>query len=569
MKHFITCLLLLFLGINCQAQTLQLKIKGTSTLETKILDSLTYATIHPNLKSIENETFSVLEKLSKLGYMERQLTSITKTNDSSFIADLKLGNQTKYIHIYIGTNPAYKKLNLFDQKTDTIKIAYPQIETFLNHSLNKLEKKGYAFTKLKLVNIHKQNNLIFAQLQFESEEQRRINNITIKQQDSKNKFTIPKGYLKQINRKYNNKIYNQEIVGQINTDFTKTTFATPIKYPEILFTKDSTKIFVYLAKKNSNTFDGFIGFNNNSSSKIAFNGYLDLKLENLLLSGERFSIYWKSDDNRQKTFKSSIEIPYLLNTPLALKTQIEIFKQDSTFQNTKTNIDLGLYINYNNRFYIGFQSTASSDIQNTNTNSLSDFKNYFYTANYEYLLQDNNNFIFPQKIGFQLKTGVGKRSTNSNNTTNTPNNQFYIKSSSFYNLTFNKKNSIFFQNETYYLNSTKYKINETYRFGGLNSIRGFNENSIQASAMTAILTEFRYLISPNLYINSILDFGLFKDPFNTLQDNKTINLLGTGLGIGTITKGGLLKLSIANGTRGKEEFKFYNTIIHLSYNVKF
>jgi 1,2-phenylacetyl-CoA epoxidase PaaB subunit len=39
------------------------------------------------------------------------------------------------------------------------------------------------------------------------------------------------------------------------------------KYPETLFTKDSTKVYVYLEKQNSNNFDGFIGFNNNENQK--------------------------------------------------------------------------------------------------------------------------------------------------------------------------------------------------------------------------------------------------------------------------------------------------------------
>ena len=569
MKHLATCLFLILLGIHCQAQKLQLKLEGNSILETNILDSISYPKVHLDVKSIETETNSILEKLSKLGYLERKLIALNKINDTSFVGELNLGPRTQFIYLYIGTKIMYPKLNLFNQKTDTLKINYQEIESFLKQNLLLLEKQGFAFSNLKLKNIHKKNNLLYAELQLEYENKRRINKIIIKQSEDKNNGVIPKGYLKQINRKYKNKIYNQEIVNQINSEFTKIPFATPTKYPETLFTKDSTKIFVYLTKKKSNNFDGFIGFNNNASSKITLNGYLDLQLENIIQSGEQFSLYWKSDDNQQKTFKSSIEIPYLLKTPLVLKTQIEIFKQDSTFQNTKTNIDLGYYINYNNRIYLGFQSTASNNIQNTNTNSLIDFKNTFYTFKYEYTLFDNRNLIFPQKIAFGLKTGVGKRNSTSTNPNEFVNNQFYINSTSNYNFTFTKKTSIFIQNETYYLKSSSYKINELYRFGGLNSVRGFNENSFQASSMSAFLTEFRYLIAPNLYINSILDISLYKDPFSAKQTNKTSNLLGTGIGIGAITKGGLLKLSLANGTRGNEEFKFYNTFIHLSYNVKF
>ncbi|WP_232758726.1 hypothetical protein [Flavobacterium sp. ALD4] len=46
-----------------------------------------------------------------------------------------------------------------------------------------------------------------------------------------------------------------------------------------------------MEKRKSNTFDGFIGFNNNENKKITFNGYLDVTLENTLQVGEQFSLY--------------------------------------------------------------------------------------------------------------------------------------------------------------------------------------------------------------------------------------------------------------------------------------
>ena len=45
----------------------------------------------------------------------------------------------------------------------------------------------------------------------------------------------------------------------------------------------------------------------------------------------------------------------------------------------------------------------------------------------------------------------------------------------------NYKNSIYLKNSTQLLNSENYLTNELFRFGGINSIRGFNENSIDAS----------------------------------------------------------------------------------------
>jgi hypothetical protein len=85
-----------------------------------------------------------------------------------------------------------------------------------------------------------------------------------------------------------------------------------IKYPEILFTEDSTKVYVY--QKKSNTLTGSLD-SVIMKIKDSFNGYLDLTLENSLHVGEQFSL-WKTDGNKQRTFKTALELPYLFKTQL-------------------------------------------------------------------------------------------------------------------------------------------------------------------------------------------------------------------------------------------------------------
>jgi hypothetical protein len=166
---------------------------------------------------------------------------------------------------------------------------------------------------------------------------------------------FPKGYLTQMNHKYRNKIFNQKLLTEIHADFEKYSFVTQIKYPEILFTKDTTKVYVYLQKTKTNTFDGFTGFNNDNK-KITFNGYFNLNLQNLLKAGEQFSLYWKSDGSQQKTFRTTLEVPYIFKSPLGLRAELNIFKEDSTFQNTKTIADLSYYVKYDTRIYLGYQA---------------------------------------------------------------------------------------------------------------------------------------------------------------------------------------------------------------------
>jgi hypothetical protein len=505
------------------------------------------------------------ERLSKIGYIENQILENTRINDSAYEAKFSLGERIKRIHIYIGINPELKNGITLEKNKDTLVLPYTEIESFLNNTLQKLEQNGFAFAKLKLTNIKKKTNSLYADLQFESGQQRQLNEIVVQYNESNTKNSFPAGHLKQMNRKYKNSTFNQDIVRKIQDDFTKFSFVNQIKSPEILFTKDTTKVYVYLEKRKSNTFDGFIGFANNESSKLVFNGYLDLTLENTIKAGEQFSLYWKSDGNNQKTFKASLDLPYLFKTPIGLKAQIHIFKQDSIFQNTKTSIDLGYFIDYKTRIYLGYQSTESSDIQNTNNSIISDYTNSFLSTNLEYSKLDSTNATFPKKMNISIQMGLGNRETTDTIETAGTSKQTYITINAMYNFYFNPKNGININYQNYFLKSDSYIINELYRFGGVKSIRGFAENSLQANFMTAVITEYRYVISPDLYLHSILDYGYYKDESSDYESN----LLGLGLGIGLRTKNGNLKLNLSNGTTKSEKIQFSNTIINLNYNIEF
>ena len=534
-----------------------------------MIDSLQYISKHDNLKTLTDEINKVSKKLLKIGFIENTVVSTDREGESNYTSKISLGIRVKYIHMHIGAITELKQILETGTKSDTLIIPYQETEAFLNTSLQKLEQKGFSLAKLKLNNIQNKNGVIFADLIFQTDKQRILNSIVIKTAENERKTNFPAGYLKQINKKYLNKTFNKEILKKINTDFEKFGFVKQIKYPEILFTKDTTIAYVYLEKRKSNVFDGFIGFSNNDNKNITFNGYLDITLENVLHTGELFSLYWKNDGNKQKAFRSSLELPYLFKSPIGLKAQINIFKQDSTFQNTKTAIDLGYLINYNTRIYLGYQTTESSDIQNSNSTQVSDYKNSFVTLNFDYTKNDNTSSFFTKKSAISINLGFGKRDQNTQPEQQGVNNQFYIDLMAMHNFYLNKKNSINIKTQNYYLKSEKYIINELFRFGGINSIRGFEENSLQANFLSTILTEYRYAISPSLYLHSILDYGIFQDKTKTQRNVEKENLFSLGLGLGLQTKNGLLKLAFANGTNNNINLTFYNTIINISYNVKF
>jgi hemolysin activation/secretion protein len=104
-----------------------------------------------------------------------------------------------------------------------------------------------------------------------------------------------------------------------------------------------------------------------------------------------------------------------------------------------------------------------------------------------------------------------------------------------------------------------------HRFGGINSIRGFNENSLQANLFTSLLTEYRYVLTPGIYAHTIIDYGYFQDK---TSDNSG-SLLGLGFGFGLLTKTGLFNIVYANGSTKDQAIKLSNSIVHISFKTNF
>lgn len=547
---FILSFLTFFICQTILAQNSYLQIKGSDEIENKTIDSIAYVKKHANTKSLIDEVNSFSDKLLKNGYLASKHEEAVKVNDSTFLFNYTIGSKNKFIQIYIGES--FELLNL---KSDSLKIALSETENFMNTALLLLEKKGYSLARLQLVNFKKENNKLSADLSLAAEKIRTLDDIIINGYDK-----FPAGHKKQIKRLYRKKVFNQDNLKKIHADFGKFRFVNSLKYPEILFTKDSTKVYVYLEKAKPNTFDGFVGFSNDENKKLIVNGYLDLQLQNILNGGEKIALYWKSDGKNQKTFNGAIEIPYLFKSPLGLKAQLNIFKQDSLFQNTQTAIDLGYYFNYNTKVFLGYQSAESSDIQNTNSSTISDYKNSFVTTHLDFSVYNPDDYLFPDKTQIYCKLGTGKRDLELSSSS-----QFFGLLNLSHNFYLNKKNIVNLRSLNYYLNSDSYIINELHRFGGINSIRGFNENSLQGNTFTSILTEYRYVANANVYIHSIIDYGYYQDK----SSNTTNSLVGLGFGFGLLTKNGLFNLVYANGSTKEQAIKLSNSIVHISFKARF
>lgn len=547
-------LLFILASLLSNGQKWQLNMEGDTPTDCQLLLNFSYQNTFDSEKELEKYTQQFLTTLHQAGFTAAFYQSIQKISPTSYTYYIHFGNAIRYLYIKDYNSMASATFDFISKEQI---IPFSNSEHYFNQIIQNFEKSGYAFAKIQLTQLQVQQDTLYATLTYEPGVKRNVNEIVINGYDK-----FPESHKKELERLFRNKTLNQASIEKLHKTLNQFRFIRSVKYPEILFTKDASQIYTYVEKVKANTFDGYIGFTNNEKGKLIFNGYLDGSLSNALNNGEKINVYWKSNGQAQRTFNLLWEQPYIFKSPFALKAQLNIFKQDSTFQNTQTNFDLGYCLSFNSRIYLGYQSAESSDIKNVNTSNLKDFKNNFLTAHWNWNVKNDQEdaALFPDRTFINFKIGTGKRKTSA--ITNT---QFLAQLDIQHHFYINSRNSIQLKNQSFLLQSEQYLTNELFRFGGINSIRGFNENTLQANFITALCSEYRYILSNNLYLHSVFDYGYFQD--KTTQSSG--KLLGLGFGFGLLNKNGLLSFVYANGSSENQKIKLRNSIIQISLKTHF
>ncbi len=544
-----------------EAQNLHLSIEAEKPISGGLLDSLNTQFGFKDYLSLKREVDTFHFKLEQIGYIENELQSLQKKNDSSYVAIFFFGKKYNSIKVFYSKKDFDKKelLQITSEITDDYFILpFEEIESSLQ-KLNTLKTdKGNVFAKLRLEKIKKENNTsLSAHLILEGGPKRTIDGIVIKGYEK-----FPKSFLKYYAGIKTGIIFNQKKIVTKSELLNTLGFVSNIKPPEALFKKDSTTVYFYLKKQNNNLFDGILGFaTDEETQKLKFNGYLNLELNNNLNFGEQFILNYKADGNDQQNFRVKANLPFLFRTPFGLGLELKIFKRDSTFVTTEQQVRITYQINTSSNSYIGYKSYDSSNLQDEIFAGppIEDFNSKFLTLGISYSKKQNNT-LFPIKSHIALDSEIGARELK-----NSRESQFRVSSIFSYIFNLNFKNSIYLQNTSSVLSSDTYLTNELFRFGGINSIRGFNENSIDASLYTVLNTEYRYQFNEGMYLHSIIDFAYFENQTLLLKQK----LYSFGFGMGLNTKAGIFKFNIANGNSDDQDFSFSNTKIHLSLSSRF
>lgn len=519
--------------------TISFDKSAPSSIEKKI----NFKKTHKDTLSLNTEVLLISETLKKLGYFTNTYQK-TKSSNKNYTILFTLNKKIDKAIVKIDTllRPyIFSKNNLLETPIE-------KLESLLLETTHKLEKDGKSFSKIHLKNIYIDKNLLFADLVVNSSIKRKIDSVIVKGYNN-----FPTSYLHNYFNLKKDKTFNKERLNTISNASKNLKFIKEIKKPEVLFTKDSTLLYLYLKKQQNNSFDGIVNFTSKDNGDLLFNGNINLKLNNILNKGEKFELFWNSIADESQEFRLSTDIAYIFNSKISPQLAFSIYKQDSTFLNT--NFDAKLFYNINNKTKIAltYASESSENLKEEITNNITTFSNFFLGVQLHYSIP-NNDFFFNDKFMLALNPSFGKRKTEDNNLT-----QFKIKTSVSYLLNISNKSSVFIKNTLGILNSDSFIDNELFRIGGANSLRGFNEQSIFTNNFTYFNIEYRLLASKKSYLYTITDIA------RVATSLKNDTLLGLGFGYKFRSKNSDINIGLVGGTNGDTSFSSKNTKLILNW----
>ena len=497
-----------------------------------------------------------IDSIRKQGYFKVEIIEKIRLDSLNYKVKIDLNQKFENIYLYdesLMLNFKNKKLKIIDDKTH-YQIKINQLEEFLTKSSEVVADKGYPFNKIKLTNIKSYDRFnLFAAINIELNQKRKTDKIILKGYEN-----FPKGFLKHYLKYSTKDDFSLENIKTKAQEIQKLGFVRQVKDPEVLFKKDSTITYLYLDKVKNNSFDGFIGFSSNDESrKLEINGYMDVRLNNSLNYGEQININYKSTNDSDRFLKTTIVAPYILSTPIGLELNLNLTKKDSSYSKDKQSVGVSYLINNKHNVSFHISSVNSTSSLETANNLIKDYKSNFKKIKYDYREVNINNKLIPIKLLTSLEFLIGEREDNFGT-----NNQNIYQARAFNNFNITKKSIIYINLKSYLLKSSNYYLNEMLLFGGINSVRGFEENSIATNKLNLINFEYRLKLNNDIYLNSIFDTAHYENKLTNIRDN----IYGVGFGLNINTNSGVFRINYANGIRKGQDIDLKLSKIHVSFS---
>ena len=505
-------------------------------------------------------------KAVKKGFILSSFDSIHFKNSEVFV-HFTLGDKLNEIHLsYTKEDIQFlkQKGNLKEKQLANIPFQAGELAKIMRLLYQSGVNNGYPFTKITLDSVLFEGNSIHAKLLLNKGELYRIKQIHIKG-DS----LLSKQMISSLIRIKEGDLFSDANLASISRHIKQVNHLQEIKPHEILFTKDGVELFVYVKSNPISSVNGVLGLQPNPiTEKLAVTGELSLKLVNVFHKSEMMQLNWRSIQPGTQSLNSGFNYPYLFKSPFGIDAAFNLYKKDSTFLEIKAQLGIQYQLAGGSFLKAYYQNNGSSILSGASSSTLN-FSTVRTSAYGLSFLRKELDYIPNPSSGYMLLTDVaiGNRNARKADTSDIITTTTFRMSAQFnWFIPLAKRHVLRFgvNAETYY--ASEIYENERFRFGGLTSLRGFNEDELFATTKAILTLEYRFLVDQNSHAFAFFDQGMYENTSTTYERDFPF---GFGAGFSFGTQLGIFSISYGIGKQFDNPVLLKNGKVHFGYVAYF
>lgn len=562
MYRILTTYLFLFTLLICNAQTtysLQF-----STTEIKSIDKKIPLNFKDSITVINYLRQLQLRGIEK-GYLLCSVDSF-RVIENNFMVHFNLGEQLDRIHLEMSKEDlrflARSGTKIKEKQLAHTPFSPRELSQLVEQLLETGTNNGHPFTKISLDSVRYSDGTAFGRIDLFKGQLFKWQEIHVKGDSSLSAKTV--GALIRIKP---GELYSENELRMVSERIKQTGYLQEIKRAEVLFTPQGAELFLFLKSVPISSMNGVVGLQPNPvTERISVTGDIHLKLFNVLKRGEQLQLNWRSVQAGVQALNATVNYPFLFKSPFGIDLSFQLYKRDSTFLETRSKFGIQYLLKKGGllkAFYNNFNSSLLNQIQ---ANNLKTFRSNAYGMSFskrelDYLPNPTSGYHI------HIEGVVGTRSSGIKDSLGIQRSSTFRGLMQFtYFQPFAKRHVLKFSttSETYFTDLI-YR-NELYRFGGLTTLRGFNEEEFFASTYSIIGLEYRFLVDKNSHAFLFFDQGLFEDVSGGYSNDQPF---GFGAGFSFGTNLGIFSISYALGKQQNNPILLSNGKIHFGYIAYF
>ncbi|GAB4401021.1 MAG: BamA/TamA family outer membrane protein [Microscillaceae bacterium] len=522
----------------------------------------------------------MIAQCQALGYWEAQIAHW----DSAVAIPkvyLKLGPQYTWADLRAGNLPLVLQNALRGRikKPEGAPLLWDEVAQMQTEMLSYSENHGHPFATVQLDSIVVQETALQAAWRYEAGPKIRFDSLNL----TGDARVHPRFLAALLNIRPGQE-YDQRKISRLVTTLKTLPYLQLTALPQVDFYLGYAFPKLILRRRRVNEVNGIVGLLPNENPlaqrSLLLTGSFHLSLENLFQRGQQLRGRWERLQVESQRLELSYQYPVFAGTNIDLAAKFQLLRQDSSFVNRLWELEPSYRLGSSGRVLLNGQSRRSTLGEANLFADLSTLPQVsevrFFSLGVGYDWNQTDDYFFPHRGGRgRLLLRAGEKQLRRNPFA--PDSvyrgiafqslQVQAEVEGQFFLPFRRRGVGMFSLKGGYIQNPHLFLNELFRLGGLQNLRGHVENAFFASAYALINLEYQWYFEASSYLFLFYDQGILQK--NVLNQRETDFPLGLGLGLNVGFKSGQFQLVYALGQSQTQTLGFSRSKIHFGLLSRF